>query len=109
MILTRCHIYCMMSERPSEDDQYLALMQRIIEEMRGFLGAKAALKVARKAPLTIDADQNVQSYYGTGENALQILIEQYENYLGRTVADNRIRKAVNGTDHTKLLPDRLKP
>lgn len=91
---------------------YLEVIQRVIDKFEELLGTKVALKYARKAPLQIMPDGEVQAYYGQGRKALETLGKQYEEVWGDEVAYRKIRHALEGEiqeSEIKLLPERMQP
>ncbi len=93
------------------EEFYLEAVQSIIDEMASFMGEDVGLKFARKAPLQMTPDGEVKAYYGTGRKALNILVENYEDYLGKAVADQKMTGAVSYVDEEKrdLLPEQIRP
>lgn len=93
------------------EEFYLEAIQSIIDTISGFMGDDVGLKFARKAPLQITPDGEVQAYYGTGRKALTILVENYEDYMGKTVADQKIKNALSDFDDDKrdLVPEDVRP
>lgn len=78
--------------------QYLTVMQELINTFSSVIGEKAALTLARKAPIKLDADGNITEYYGEDTQAVALLLEQYEGYMGKTVARNLADEILADTD-----------
>ncbi|MFB6159282.1 MAG: hypothetical protein ABEJ95_06535 [Candidatus Nanohalobium sp.] len=93
------------------EEFYLEAIQSIIDTVSSFMGDDVGLKFARKAPLQIMPNGEVQAYFGTGRKALTILIENYEDYMGKSVADQKIKSALSDIDEDKrdLVPERVRP
>lgn len=93
------------------EEFYLEAIQSVIDSISGFMGDDVGLKFARKAPLQITPDGEVQAYYGTGRKALTILVENYEDYMGDAVADQKITGALSGVEDEKLdlIPEDVRP
>ncbi len=103
----------MSNEEDSDGERqeyYLSNIRDIVEEQKDFLGEQVALKQARRAPLDINEDGEVEDFYGSGENALETLrdftehqefylnaiqsiIEEFSHMLGEDVAYRYARKA----------------
>lgn len=102
----------MPEEEPEEnrEEYYLETIQRIVDQQKEDLGEEVAIKWARRAPLRIDADGNVQDFYGKGENALETLrnyteheefyldalqavIDSISNFMGKSIGVGTARKA----------------
>ncbi|MFB6076836.1 MAG: hypothetical protein ABEK12_01750 [Candidatus Nanohaloarchaea archaeon] len=94
-----------------DTDRYLDILQHMIDAMAEFVGDKVALKYARQAPLDIDPDGTVNDFYGEGGQAVSILLGKYEDYMGASVADARLRSALRDLpeDRHDLLPERIRP
>lgn len=96
----------------SENDRYLGLIRAIVDNQEKMEGKKVAIGKARSAPLQINADGEIEKYYGEGENALDMLIQQYEQVWGEKVADrkirNTIRKELEDEEYEKV-PERVRP
>ncbi len=91
---------------------YLQVIQSIVDTFCDFLGEKTALSRARKAPLFIDKDGHVAAYYGSGRNALDIVVDQFESLLGQEVARIKIQAAVRACvpeSKLEVLPERVCP
>jgi hypothetical protein len=93
------------------EEFYLDVIQSVVDKISGFMGDDVGMKFARKAPLQITPDGEVQAYYGTGRKALGILIDNYEDYMGDAVADQKIKNAVSSYEEEKydLVPERVRP
>lgn len=93
------------------EDFYLEVIQAVVDRMSGFMGKDVGLKFARKAPLQITPDGDVQAYYGTGRKALGILVGNYEGYMGDAVADQKIKGVISDYDEEKfdLVPESVRP
>lgn len=93
------------------EEFYLDAIESVIEEMSSFIGDDVGLKYARKAPLQIMPDGEVKAYYGTGRKALTILVENYEDYMGKAVADQKIENAFSNVEDEKLdlVPEDVRP
>ena len=93
------------------EEFYLEAIESVIEEMSSFIGEDVGLKYARKAPLQIMPDGEVKAYYGTGRKALKILVGNYEDYMGKTVADQKIESAFSDVEDEKLdlIPEDVRP
>lgn len=100
-----------LREYTEHEEFYLDAIQSVIDTVSGFMGDDVGLKFARKAPLQIMPNGDVQAYYGTGRKALTILIENYEDYMGKTVADQKIKGALSDIDDEKrdLVPEKVRP
>ncbi|MDY6777584.1 MAG: hypothetical protein SVU32_02890 [Candidatus Nanohaloarchaea archaeon] len=90
---------------------YLEAIQRTVDAVASFFGDKVALKYARQAPLEITPDGDVKAYYGKGLKSLKILLDNYEDYMGGSVADAQIRSAMEDLPEERqdLLPERIRP
>ncbi len=90
---------------------YLECLQKILDKMTDIFGRKIGQKYARQAPLEITPDGEIKAYYGTGRNALQNLINQYELYMGEETANEKIRSALSDVEGSKveLLPEEVRP
>lgn len=93
------------------EEFYLEAIQSVIDSISGFMGDDVGLKFARKAPLQITPDGEVQAYYGTGRKALSILVENYQDYMGDAVANQKIIGALSDVDDEKLdlIPEDVRP
>lgn len=93
------------------EEFYLDAIQAIIDAISNFMGDDIGMGTARKAPLQITPDGEVQAYYGTGRKALEILMNSYEDYMGATVADTKMRNAISQFDEEKydLVPEQIRP
>ncbi|MFB6182848.1 MAG: hypothetical protein ABEI78_02160 [Candidatus Nanohaloarchaea archaeon] len=100
-----------LREFTEHEEFYLTAIQQIIDHISNFMGEDIAYKFARKAPLQITPDGEVQAYYGTGRKALEILIDSYEDYLGDQVADSQIKDALKDIEieEKQLIPERVRP
>lgn len=91
-------------------EYYLGTIQDIVNEQKDFLGERVALKQARRAPLDINNNGEVENFYGSGEdaletlreftehqefylNAIQSIIDQFSEMLGEDVSLKFARKA----------------
>ncbi|MFB6159285.1 MAG: hypothetical protein ABEJ95_06550 [Candidatus Nanohalobium sp.] len=98
------------SEEGERQEYYLSTIQDIVDEQKDFLGEQVALKQARRAPLNINEEGEVEDFYGSGEdaletlreftehqefylNAIQSIIDQFSEMLGEDVAYRYARKA----------------
>jgi len=90
---------------------YLNCLQSILDKMTDIFGRKIGQKYARQAPLEITPDGEIKAYYGTGRNALQNLINQYEIYMGEETANKKIRNGLSevSSKKTELLPEEVQP
>lgn len=90
---------------------YLEAIRSIVSEVASFFGEKMALGYARRAPLEVSADGEVLAYYGKGRKALEILVNNLEDDIGKDAADARIKRALSYVPEEKrsLLPERLRP
>jgi hypothetical protein len=90
---------------------YLETIQKVVDKISDIFGQKIGYRYARQAPLEISPNGNVKAYYGTGRNALQNLVNQYETYMGDETADAKIRDALKDVpeDKQRLLPDEIQP
>lgn len=90
---------------------YLDCLQTILDKVTHIFGRKIGQRYARQAPLEITPEGEIKAYYGTGRNALQTLINQYESYMGEQTANSKIRKALSDTpeDKHELLPEEIRP
>lgn len=90
---------------------YLSTIQTIVDDVSQFFGDQIALGYARKAPLEVSSNGEVRAYYGKGRKALEILVEQFENDIGREAADKRIKNVLSdlSEDERKLVPERIRP
>lgn len=91
---------------------YLNAIQAIIDQFSNMLGEDVGYKFARKAPLEILPGGEVQAYYGKGRNALETLVEQYEEVWGQKVAHNKVQNAMESgvnEENYELLPDYMRP
>ncbi len=86
-----------------KQDYYIDLIERLVDDQKDFLGDEVALKQARKAPLRIDSQGNVEGFYGTGEaaletlrsytenqefylNAIKLIIDRFKEFAGKKIA-----------------------
>lgn len=90
---------------------YLDSIQKIIDTVTNIFGRKIGYRYARQAPLEITPDGEVKAYYGTGRNALQTLVNQYESYMGEATANSKMRSALKDidTENRSLLPEEIQP
>lgn len=101
-------------ERKDEgnDQFYIDVIQQTVYGFAEIFGEKTALAHARKAPINITVDGQVTGYYGSGEEAFDMLVQQYESVFGKDVTDRKVRNMLHGTvsdDKKHLLPERLQP
>lgn len=99
-------------EEDGSDQFYIDVIQRTVYGFAEIFGEKVALENARKAPLNITVDGQVTGYYGSGKEAFDMLVQQYESMFGKDVADRKVRNMLHGTvskDEKHLLPERLQP
>lgn len=104
-----------MSNKSDEEvgdrqEYYLGMIQDLVDEQKDFLGEQVALKQARRAPLDINNEGEVEDFYGSGEdalktlrdytehqefylNAIQAIIDEFSDLLGEDVAYKFARKA----------------
>lgn len=97
-------------EGGDRQEYYLGMIQDLVDEQKEFLGEQVALKQARRAPLQISNDGEVEDFYGSGEdaletlrdytehqefylNAIQAIVNQFSDMLGDDVAYKFARKA----------------
>jgi len=93
-------------------DFYLDVFRSIIESQKNLVGEDVALKQARRAPLEIDRNGDINDFYGKGEDSLETLIRQYERVWGKEVAHRRIRSALQGDvseQEYDRLPEYIRP
>lgn len=90
---------------------YLESLQSILDTVTDIFGRKIGHRYARQAPLEITPEGEIKAYYGTGRNALETLMRQYESYMGEQTANSKIRKALKDVDEDKydLLPEEIRP
>lgn len=90
---------------------YIECLQKILDKMTSIFGRKIGQKYARQAPLEITPEGEIKAYYGTGRNALQNLINQYEIYMGEETANKKIRSALSdvSSEKVELLPEEVQP
>lgn len=90
---------------------YIDCIQTVIDMFSRFLGEDISEGIARKAPLQITPRGHVNAYYGTGRKALLILKENYEDYMGESVADSKMKSALSDVDKSKreILPEDIRP
>lgn len=97
----------------AEDEElYLDVLNAIVAYETELLGKKAALLQARKAPLDINVDGQVEGFYGEGRKAVDILVSQYETVFGRATADAGIRRTLDDVvpeENVDMLPERVHP
>lgn len=95
-----------------EEDKHLHLIKAIVKNQERLEGKKVAIGRARSAPLQIDSEGEIKQYYGEGKNALDLLIQQYEEVWGQNVADKKIRNTVQKEfepeDYSEV-PERVRP
>lgn len=58
------------------------LIDGVVESQKEFVGQRAAMAPARKAPLEIGSDSEIKDFYGEEEVVLEILLEQYYSQTG---------------------------
>lgn len=95
-----------------DEEFYLPIIKKIVDKQKAMLGDKVALGRARKAPLTINRNNNVEEFFGDGQQAVNILVNQYEEFAGPKVIDsnvqNVVKSEVDPEDYDKL-PERVRP
>lgn len=95
-----------------DEEFYLPILKEIVEKQKTMLGGKVALGIARKAPLTINPSNEIEEFFGDGKQAVNILVQQYEDFAGPKVIDsnvqNVVKSQVNNDDYDKL-PERARP
>lgn len=86
-------------------------LQMIVDRFARLFGRKAALQYARQAPLEISPDGTIDTYYGEGKQAIDILLQQYEDVMGKDVTDKHVRNAMRSLDDSyhDLIPERIRP
>lgn len=102
----------MPSENVNRDEEYLEILQIIVDTAVELVGRKVALEQARRSPVELDTDGTVEGYYGDGMTATNLLIEQIESVVGASIADSRLKHALEkqGTEEEyALLPERIRP
>lgn len=96
----------------SETDKHLRLIKSVVDNQEKLEGKQVAIGRARSAPLRINADGEIEEYYGEGKNALNLLVKQYEEVWGEKVADRKIKKTVrkefDEEDYSEV-PERVRP
>lgn len=96
----------------SDEEKYLGLLRAIIKKQESLLGRKVAQGKARSAPLEINPDGEINDYYGKGENAVELLIKQYEEVWGKEAADKKLKRVVRkelGQQDYNMVPERIRP
>lgn len=90
---------------------YLHVIRQILKSIQDFFGKKLAMGYARRAPLEVTPDGEVLAYYGKGRKALEIMMERFEEDIGKEAADDRMRSAMREIPEEKreLLPERIRP
>ncbi|MFB6158943.1 MAG: hypothetical protein ABEJ95_04790 [Candidatus Nanohalobium sp.] len=90
---------------------YLETIQRIVDNISNFFGQEMSLGYARKSPLEVTPEGEVKAYYGKGRKALNILVENLEQDIGKEAADKRIKRELDdlSDDEKKLLPENIRP
>lgn len=93
----------------AEDDLYLRMAREIVDTFRSFAGDTIALHAARRAPLAIDHEGEITDYYGRGEEAVRILVQQYEDMVGEEMAHLKARQAIRRIEGMEdcRMPDYL--
>jgi hypothetical protein len=95
-----------------DEEFYLPIITKIVDKQKTMLGDKVALGRARKAPLTINKDNEIIEFYGDGKQAIDILVQKYEEFAGEKVIDSSVRNVVKSEadpeDYEKL-PERTRP
>lgn len=95
-----------------DEEFYLPIIRQIVDKQKTMLGDKVALGRARKAPLTISPDNEIEEFFGDGKQAVDILVQQYEDFAGPNVVDsnvqNIVKSEVDSDDYDKL-PERIRP
>lgn len=84
--------------------------QALIDRFSDLLGRKTALIKARKAPIQISPEGEIEAFYGEGEQVLNVLIHQYEEVFGSAVARKEAQTAlrpVADEEDQEYLPDSL--
>lgn len=84
-----------MEEENADREVYLKAVNVIISRFEDLLGEKTARKYARKGPIDLDPDGEVEALYGKGEDSLELVVEQYEKVWGERVAMKKVRTALN--------------
>lgn len=96
----------------NEKDRHLRLIRDIVGNQKKMLGKKLAIARARSAPLRINTDGEIEEYYGDGKNALDLLVQQYEEVWGEDVADRKIQDTVReefDQEDYGEIPERIRP
>ncbi|MFT4868792.1 MAG: hypothetical protein ACI83Q_000402 [Colwellia polaris] len=90
---------------------YLECLQKTMDAVTDLFGEKIGQRYARQAPLEITPEGEIKAYYGPGRNALQNLVTQYEEYMGDSTANSKIRNALEevSEDKYELLPEEIRP
>ncbi|MFB6115192.1 MAG: hypothetical protein ABEK04_02785 [Candidatus Nanohalobium sp.] len=94
------------------DDEYLQLLRKIVDNQKKLVGKKVALGKARSAPLRINPDHEIEEYYGEGKNAVDLLLQQYEKVWGKDVADKKMQRLVEkelDEEEYNKVPERIRP
>jgi hypothetical protein len=93
----------------AEEELYLQMAREIVDVFRDFAGDTIALHAARRAPLAIGPEGDIREYYGKGDEAIRLLVQQYEDMVGGEMAHLKARQAVRrieGMDDAHI-PDYL--
>jgi hypothetical protein len=91
------------------EEIYLRAIEAIVEAFEELLGEETAYSYARKAPLQITPDGEIESFYGERSDALDLLVEQYQELWGDEVALRKVRRALREEfeqEELEMLPDR---
>lgn len=100
-----------MEDEKANRKVYLKAVNAIISRFEDLLGEKTARKYARKGPVDLDPDGEVEALYGKGEDSLEIVVGQYEKVWGEKVAIKKVRNALNNKldeEELDVLPERYR-
>lgn len=92
-------------------DFYIDLQRSILDNVGSFFGYTHAVARARGSPLRIDADGDVTDFYGKGDLATEMLIQELEQEFGSKVIDRRLRNTLMDSTSDRmagLLPERVR-
>lgn len=102
----------MPSTNMNRDEEYLEILQIIVDTAVKLVGKKIALERVRRSPVELGTNKTVDGYYGDGMTATNLLIEQIESVVGESITDSRLKHALKRQEKEEnysLLPERVRP
>jgi len=97
-------------DETTDTDFYIQAIRAILDEFRSVIGDKTAMIQARKAPVKIGSDNEIDGYYGQGKDVLDILVRQFEDIFGTGMARARARTALREITEPddERVPERIR-